>query len=404
MSDAEACVEPAPSPGDDFFEEHLNMVRAVIDAAVNEVGQHARRALEQRVRQRAVDFAVALAEQGFDRTESARRLGLSERTLRQWEYDLGAKPMSVPSLGRRMADSGREQQQAVVHLLNVRGPGVTVATLREHFPTMARNELTDLLHGYRQAWRFQHRRVPHVLRWLRPGTVWAMDFAEAPAPIDGRFRYLLAVRDLASGRQLLWRPVEADNAAVVIRELTPLFMSHGAPWVLKTDNGPAFIADPLARFLGRWQTVSLFSPPYTPTYNGSIEAAIGSLKTRSERQAAELGHPGQWTSAVIEAARQEANASARPRRLHGATPDDVWFARRPMTAVERDQFRATVERMRQEVRIEKCLPAAEELSRNEQASVGRIAIRRALVAHDLLLFRRKSIPTPIERPKAASKG
>jgi transposase InsO family protein len=401
---AGTCVEPAPSPGDDFFEEHLSMVRAIIGIAVNEVGQQTRRALEHRTRRRAVAVVSALAALGHDRTESAHRLGLSERTLRQWEYDLGDKPMSIPSLGRPMADSGPEQQQSVVHLLNVCGPGVTVATLREHFPTMARNELTELLRGYRQAWRSQHRRAPHVLRWLRPGTVWAMDFAEPPNPIDGRFPYLLAVRDLASGRNLLWRPVEADNAEVVIRELKPLFMSHGAPWVMKTDNGPAFIADPLARFLGRWQCLSLFSPPYTPSYNGSIEASIRSLKTRSERRAAELGHPGQWTSAVVEAARQEANATARPRRLHGATPDDVWFVRRPMTAVDRDQFRATVDRMRQEVHIEKRLPAVEELSRNEQAGVDRIAIRRALVAHDLLLFRRKSIPAPIERPKVTSKA
>src|SRR4029077_15745790 len=149
-----------------------------------------------------------------------------------------------------LADSGAPQQQAVVGLLHQRGPGLSVATLPEQFPAMARNELTEILHCYRQVWRFQHRRAPHVLRWLRPGTVWAMDFAEPPRPIDGRFDYLLAVRDLASGRQLLWRPVEAENAEVVIRELTPLFMSHGAPWVLKTDNGSAFIADPLASFLG----------------------------------------------------------------------------------------------------------------------------------------------------------
>jgi transposase InsO family protein len=261
---------------------------------------------------------------------------------------------------------------------------------------MARNELRGLLHGYRQVWRTHHRRVYHVLRWLRPGTVWAMDFAEPPNPIDAHFPYLLAVRDLASGRQLLWRPVEADNAELVIRELTPLFMSHGAPWVMKTDNGPAFIADPLARFLGRWQALSLFSPPYTPSYNGSIEAAIGSLKTRSERRATQLGHPGQWTGAVLEAARHEAN-TARPRRLRGATPDDVWFQRRPLTEYERDLFQVTVRDLQCDVRAEKCLPLIGELSRTDQASVDRIAIRRALVAHDLLVFRRKSIPAPIKR-------
>jgi hypothetical protein len=394
MNAAANYVEPAPSPGEDFFQEHLEMVRASIDNAVE--GSPSR-TLERRARQRAVDCAMAFAAFGHDRAAAARRLGLAERTLRQWEHDLDDQP--APSLGRPLADSGAPQQQAVVGLLHQRGPGLSVATLREQFPAMARNELTEILHCYRQVWRLQHRRAPHVLRWLRPGTVWAMDFAEPPRPIDGRFDYLLAVRDLASGRQLLWRPVEAENAEVVIRELTPLFMSHGAPWVLKADNGSAFIADPLASFLGHWQTLTLFSPPQTPSYNGSIEASIGSLKTRSQRLATWLGHPGQWTSPVVEAARHEANTTARPRRLHGATPDDVWFRRRPLTEDERDRFRATVRDLQDEARVEKCLPLVGELSRTDQASVDRIAIRRALVVHDLLVFRRKSIPAPIERPQ-----
>jgi transposase InsO family protein len=332
----------------------------------------------------------------------ARRLGLAERTLRQWQHALSDPAIATVAVGRPLADSGTTQQQAVVGVLHEIGPGLGVPALRLRFPTMARSELMELLHCYRQCWQLQHRQVQHRLRWLRPGTVWAMDFAEAPCLIDERFGYLLAVRDLASGRQLLWRPVRTTSAEVVIRELTPLFMSHGAPWVMKTDNGSAFIADTLARFLGRWQVLRLFSPPRTPTYNGSIEASIGSLKTRCERQAAQRGHPGRWTGAIVEAARQEANATARPRRLHGATPDDVWCRRGPLTGQQRDEFQVTVCRMQADVRAEKCLPLVGGLSRIDQAAVDRTAIRRALVAHDLLVFRRKSIPAQIQRPKVTS--
>ena len=171
---------------------------------------------------------------------------------------------------------------------------------------------------------------------------------------------------------------------------------------MKTDNGSAFIAEALACFLARWQVLILFSPPRTPSYYGAIESSIGSLKTRSERLAAHLGHPGLWTRAVVEAARQGANATARPRRLRGATPDDVWFGRSRLTAEARDQFRATVRRMQDEARGEKRLPLIGELRRNDQAAVDRPPIRRALVAHDLLVFRRKSIPALIERPKVTS--
>ena len=278
-------VESAASLSDDLIEDHFSMVRAMVNHAEDGAG----RAYQCRVRQRAVDFSRALAERGHDRAEAARRLGLAERTLRQWEHDRDDRPASG-ALGRPLADSGAEQQQAVVSLLNRLGPGVSVSTLRARFPTMARSELAELLRCYRHLWRSQHTRVRHVLRWLRPGTVWAMDFTKAPSPIDGRFPYVLAVRDLASGRQLLWRPVRAESAEVVIAELTALFLSHGAPWVMKTDNGSAFIAEVLARFLARWQVLTLFSPPRTPSYNGAIESSIGSLKTRSERLAAHLGH------------------------------------------------------------------------------------------------------------------
>jgi transposase InsO family protein len=170
--------------------------------------------------------------------------------------------------------------------------------------------------------------------------------------IDGIAPYLLAVRDLASGHRLLWLPAAAATAAVTMAALTPLFLVYGAPLVLKTDNGSAFSADALRALLTRWQVLPLFSPPGTPSYNGSIEASIGALKTRTERHAAAAGHPGVWTSADVEAARQEANTTARRKRLQGRTPEAVWAARMPLTAAEGDAFQGTVEQCRVAARQE----------------------------------------------------
>jgi transcriptional regulator with XRE-family HTH domain len=412
------------------FEEHMAIVRTMV-ALPNEAGtgQEQRRALEGCVRARAVALAQLLAERGLDQAAVADRLGLNPRTLRQWQHDqASASVLRVPHdqaaapvvalerhdwsaaqvvvapRGRPPADSGPQQQQAAVNWLDEVGPGIGVPRLRREFPAMARAELTRLLHDYRDDWQATHLHVQHVLHWPRPGSVWAMDFAEPPAPIDGHYPYLLAVRDLASGQQLLWRPVAAATTAVVLAELMPLFLVHGAPLVLKADNGSAFIADPLRRFLLRWHCYLLFSPPRTPSYNGAIEAAIGSLKTRTQRWAAWLGHPDVWTSTGVEVARQEANSTARPRRLHGATPEEVWRSRQPLTAPEREQFRATVACLQEQARRDQELPIDGELSRREQAAVDRRAIPRALVAHDLLLYRRRTIPAPIERPKLTSKA
>jgi transposase InsO family protein len=279
-----------------------------------------------------------------------------------------------------------------------------VPTLRSRFDGMSRAELDNLVQDYRRQWRAQHTRLLHVLHWQRPGTVWAADFAEAPCLIDGHYRYLLAVRDLASGLQLLWQPVSAPTAEVVLAELSVLFARHGAPWILKTDNGSAFIADTLRWYLHRSNVFQLFSPPHTPAYNGSIEASIGSLKNRTQLHSECAGHPGLWTSDDVEAARIEANTTARPRRLHGKTPDEVWQARRPLTLHERDCFQATAQQFRTEATIEKGLPTHETLTRIEQAAVDRVAFSRALVAHDLLLFRRRRIPPHIHWQKVAIEG
>ena len=190
---------------------------------------------------------------------------------------------------------------------------------------------------------------------------------------------------------------------VLLQELPVLFTRHGPPLPLNTDNGSAFCADELRWYLQRCGVGQLFSPPRLPAYNGSIEASIGSLKKRTQRQSERAGHPGLWTGRAVEAALQEANTTARPRRLGGRTPQQVWQARRPLTPEDRETFQVTVDQFRRDERALRGL-VEESSSRTEQAAVDRVAYRRALVAHELLLFRRRSIPAQIKRPKAASKG
>lgn len=78
------------------------------------------------------------------------------------------------------------------------------------------------------------------LTWTQAGVVWAADFAWPPEVIEGRYPRLLSVRDLASGMQLAWQPVSGESAAETCSVLRGLFGEHGAPVVLKMDNGPAF--------------------------------------------------------------------------------------------------------------------------------------------------------------------
>src|SRR5262249_37544808 len=124
--------------------------------------------------------------------------------------------------------------------------------------------------------------------------------------------------------------------------LASLFATHGAPLVLKCDNGSPFGGEAVQDLLHAWHVEPLFSPPYTPRYNGSIEAGIGALKQRTESHAARAGHPGAWTLDDVAFALEEANAHARPFEAMGPSPGETWSTRQPITGTERERFRECV--------------------------------------------------------------
>jgi transposase InsO family protein len=416
--------------------------------------QQPRRRLEQQVRQEGAAFRQWVAARGLNRVEAAACLGIAAPTLRAWEQRLRAAAPAAPPRGRPAPRSGRAARAAVLELLEGVGPGVGLAVLAGQFPDLPKAELGDLLKRYRRAWARRHPLLLHVLHWQQPGSVWAADYARPPLPLEEGYTDLLAVRDLASGLQLLWLPVAEATAATTAAALLSLFLLYGAPLVLKLDNGAPFVAEATQELLAQWQVVALYSPPGRPQYNGAIEAGIGALKVRTHYQAVRQGRPGQWTLADAEAARQEANTLGRPWGSHGPTPAERWAGRRVVTVPERAAFAASVACPEEEAAgaspaptaaaapaaapEETPEPAAARQStaagadaatasprqRNQaassppptvatgteqagakpcgaagdQAARRRQAISRALVAHGYLLFTRRRIPPPI-RPK-----
>jgi hypothetical protein len=226
--------------------------------------------------------------------------------------------------------------------------------------------------------------------------VWAIDFTGPRPAVDGRYPYLLAVRDLASGRQLLWRPVEAATAEVARDALAALFAEHGPPLVLKCDNGPPFTAAAVGELLAARGVRALYSPPYWPRYNGSVEAGIGALKDRTDARAARAGRAGWWTCDDAAGACTEANALSRPRGPSGPSPDELWSARETITAEERAAFGAAVEEScRAQEPVESCADTGAVV--RSQRAMARRAIRLALEECGYLHYTRRTIPPPIPR-------
>lgn len=360
-------------------------------------GQCVTRQMEHLMRRSTTATAVWLTSRGRSCREIADGIGMSEATVRSWARGWEARRLQPLPVGRPIEDSCKWLRQQILGVLGLVGAEIGVPALQEMFPEAARRELEDLHRRYQDVHHRKGMMVVHALRWTMPGTVWAMDYTQAPAPIDGRYPYVLLVRDLASGRQLQALPVEEATALETVRALQLLLTMYERPLVIKCDNGSHFAAEEVRRLLRERGILQLFSPPCTPEYNGACEAGVGSLATRAHHEAARHDRTGEWTCDDVEAARSQANQTARPQGLHGPTPDDLWRRCEPLSELDRQYVRRQVERLERKARAEHGFLPDVKLSTREQDGLNRVAIGWACVELGLVLIRRKRIPVRVKR-------
>jgi hypothetical protein len=222
------------------------------------------------------------------------------------------------------------------------------------------------------------------LEWRQPGTVWAADFKERREPIEGRYRWILSVKDLASHCQLVWQPVVDATAQIVQATYARLFLEHGPPLIMKSDNGGPFRADETQQFLAEQGVIPLYNPVRHPQYNGGIERANGQLASYQETLAELRGRPGMPTSDDAESARHLANQLTYPAGFRGPTAGQLWEQRAPITADQRAAFQKTVTQHRAQLRAQWNFLPAEALTYHQAAAIDRRAVRDTLLEHDLL--------------------
>jgi transposase InsO family protein len=329
-------------------------------------------------------------------------LKVADRTLRHWCATVLDRLGPACPLGRPRTRSSRDERNAVIAVLDELGPQVGVPMLRACFPAMSRAELAELMSHYRPVWRERNRWPLRVLHWPVPGRVWAIDYTGPLPSVDGRSPHLLAVRDLSSGMQLLWRPFGVATGPNAADALERLFAAHGAPLVLKSDNGGAFGGPAVQDLLREHQVESLFSPPHWPRYNGAIEAGIGAMHQRTDGCAARAGHAGYRTTDDAAAALAEANALARPASPTGPSPAEHWAQQSPILAGERDRFRQSVARHLADGKRASGPCVEDPTDVWSRRAMARDAIRLALEECGYLHYTRRRILPPINGTKTAS--
>lgn len=156
----------------------------------------------------------------------------------------------------------------------------------------------------REGWRVNHKRVERLWRreglkvprrqpprrrlWLNDGScmrlrpqhrnhVWSYDIA-ATRTRDGRAIRLLAIMDEYSRECLaidVRRRIRSDD---VLERLAELFVIHGVPEHIRSDNGSEFTAKALREWLRRVGVGTLYIEPGSPWENGYVESFIGRLR------------------------------------------------------------------------------------------------------------------------------
>lgn len=335
---------------------------------------------------------------GLKRPDALRSAGICSSTWRNWRRWQQAAAPPLANRGRRPRCALPAERQAATRFLVEHGSQVPVHALREHLPAVARAELADLRRRYRDICRWRLDRFRGRLVWKHVGAVWAIDFTEPKEYIGGTDRWILAIRDLASGYQLAWLSCTQATAEGVVKVLRALFLQHGAPLVLKSDNGCQFIAQMTLLLLVEWHVVPLFNPPRRPAYNGGLERTHPILKGYTAAAAQAQGRPAALLPEDLETGRINANRFTRKRGPKGPTADDMWCDRPPITDELRSAFQATVQVERLRARAARGLDPQAALPHYQQAAVDREAIRDALTEHDLLEIKRKHCQPKAQKP------
>jgi hypothetical protein len=372
----------------------------------NGLRRRARREEEMTVRELAVKILKWGMENGLSIAEVARQLFLSPCTLGSWNKAFLNGPPPVKDVGRKPELADKQLRRELITIFGMMGPDVGIPTLQKEFPDLSRNELERFKEHYKDAYIKNGWLVVHALRWLKPGTVWAMDFTEFPSAMEGGLKCGLAIRDLSSRCCLELLLTDVEDSKTVIDLLTLLFALHGAPLVIKADNGSPFACWDVVKFLKAAGVLLLLSPPHTPRYNGAIECGFFPIKNFAHLEAARNDRPAAWSQDDIFAGKCRFNAAVRPDDLFGRTPQEIFDGRLGVPDAMREEFQTCYRRHEKDARLEQgFLLDKDDMSIQDQAKVDRIAIVKALLEQDFLLFRRRRItPAFIKRKYAEIVG
>jgi transposase InsO family protein len=217
----------------------------------------------------------------------------------------------------------------------------TIVDLASEYGRYGYRRVTALLRT--EGWYVNHKRVERIWRreglkvpikqpkrarlWLNDGScvrlrprhrhhVWSYDFV-VDRTHDGRAFRMLTVIDEYTRECLAIRTERRQNQETVLETLSDLFLLHGPPEHLRSDNGAEFTATAVREWLERLEVKTLFIEPGSPWENGYNESFNGKL--RDELLNGEIFFTLREAQVLVEQWRQHYN-TIRPHSSLGYRP------------------------------------------------------------------------------------
>jgi transposase InsO family protein len=219
-------------------------------------------------------------------------LGLSQRTIQRWRYNLFDARKAAASkrqVANKLTDKERDQilkicnqgqfasmspNQIVPALAD---QGVYVASESSFYRVLRQ---ADQLSPRGKAKPANHKR-PQAIEASGPNQVWSWDITYLPTLVKGLWFYLYMIIDIYSRKIIGWEVFDsesADNASLLIRKTCLKEKIASKPLVLHSDNGSPMKGATMLATLQKLGVVPSFSRPSVSNDNAYSEALFKTLK------------------------------------------------------------------------------------------------------------------------------
>lgn len=222
----------------------------------------------------------------------------------------------------------------------------------------------------------EKRPKPRRYEIAAPMVMWSEDGAGFRE--YGCKKELLLVQDERArkkvGKRLVRGPAKSSD---VVETLRDAFEKHGAPLVLKQDNGAPLNAAEVQALCDEWHVVLLNSPPHHPRYNGRKERNFRDV--RGFVRALQRHRLGCSLEERIDRALHDIDVE-RPRPVLGGRTATEVFEQDRIPLPDRRRFKMEVETRQLELE-------ADAGTRAELAAARRRAVTEVLSNHGLLTWK-----------------